>query len=106
MSLYVDPLGDMSLDVNLKYDFGTASDTGVIQPATFNVSSTGDSVVIFGATGSIFGTSTFGGDLDKVYNNNIIGSGKTIAIRIEDGSTNPSFTLDTIILEFAQNDRQ
>ena len=106
MSLYVDPLGDMSLDVNLKYDFGTASDTGVIQPATFNVSSTGDSVVIFGATGSIFGTSTFGGDLDKVYNNNIIGSGKTIAIRIEDGSTNPSFTLDTMLLEFAQNDRQ
>lgn len=106
MTLYAEPMGDMLLDINLKYDFGTSTNTGIIQPATFNVSSTGDSVYIFGSSNSVFGTATFGGELDKVYNKNVIGSGKTIAIRIEDSSTNPSFTLDTMLLEFAQNDRQ
>lgn len=106
MTLYAEPLGSMSLDVNLKYDFGTATNTGVVQPATLNVASTGSSVFIFGQTGAVFGSATFGGKLDKVYNKNIIGSGKTVALRIEDSSLNPSFTLDTILLEFRQNDRQ
>ena len=106
MTLYAEPMGDMLLDINLKYDFGTATNAGVIQPATFNVSSTGDSVYIFGSSSAVFGTATFGGELDKVYNKNVIGSGKTIAVRIEDNTINPSFTLDTMLLEFAQNDRQ
>ena len=106
MTLYAEPMGDMNLDINLSFDFGTATNTGVVQPPTTSVSSTGGSVYIFGSTNAVFGSATFGGELDKVYNKNVIGSGKTIAIRIEDNSTNPSFTLDTLLLEFAQNDRQ
>ena len=49
---------------------------------------------------------TYGGELDKIYNTNLIGSAKTIAIRIEENSTNPTFTLDTALLEYRQNDRQ
>ena len=49
---------------------------------------------------------TYGGELDKIYNTNLIGSGKTVAIRIADNSTNPTFTLDTAVLEYRQNDRQ
>lgn len=55
---------------------------------------------------SVTKLSYFGGELDKIYNTNVIGSGKTVALRITDNSTNPSFTLDTSILEFRQNDRQ
>jgi len=186
MTLYAEPTGPMNLDVNFKYDFDTSTNTGVIQPSTFNVSSTGASIFFFGGTSSVFaqttdftatasqtdfvtqdvpytvgadknkvtvtvnGTettgftvasvadgsnyditvtlntaanegdevfvvlippsvtlaTTFGGELDRVYNTNVIGSGKTVAIRIEDSSTNPTFTLDTAILEFRQNDRQ
>jgi hypothetical protein len=106
MTLYAEPRGSMELDFNLKFDFDTSTNTGIIQPNTITLSSTGNSVFIFGDTGSAFGTATFGGELDKVYNKNVIGSGKTVAIRIEDNSTNPSFTLDTILLEFRQNDRQ
>ena len=106
MTLYAEPNGPMELDVNFKYDFDTSTNTGIIQPNTFTVSSAGNSVFFFGGTTSVFGTSTFGGELDKVYNSNVIGSGKTVAIRIEDSSTNPKFTLDTAILEFRQNDRQ
>ena len=49
---------------------------------------------------------TYGGELDKIYNTNLIGSGKTVAIRIADNSTNPTFTLDTAVIEYRQNDRQ
>ena len=106
MTLYAEPTGSMNFDLNIKYDFGSTSNTSLIQPPTQTVSSTGTAVFIFGATSSLFNTATYGGELDKVYNTNIIGSGKTIAIRIEDSSTNPTFTLDTALLEFAQEDRQ
>jgi len=106
MALYAEPTGSMALDINVKYDFGTSTNTGVIQPSTQTIESTGTAVFIFGESNSVFDTSTYGGELDKVYNTNLIGSGKTIAIRIEDNSTNPTFTLDTALLEFRQNDRQ
>jgi len=106
MTLYAEPTGSMSLDLNVKYDFGSTTNTGVIQPATQNIESTGTAVFLFGDSSAVFNTATYGGELDKIYNTNIIGSGKTIAIRIEDNSTNPTFTLDTALLEFRQNDRQ
>ena len=106
MTLYAEPTGSMNLDVNLKYDFASGTSTSVIQPQTFNITSTGNTVFLFGGSSSVFGTATFGGELDSVYNSNIIGSGKTVAIRIEDNSNNPTFTLDTALLEYRQNDRQ
>ena len=106
MTLYAEPTGDMELDINIKYDFGTTTNKGVIQPPTQVISSTGESVFTFGASNAVFGTATFGGELDKVYNLQLIGSGKTMAIRVEDNSTNPTFTLDTALLEYNTNDRQ
>ena len=106
MTLYAEPTGTMDLDLNVKYDFGTTSNTGLIQPSTQRVSSTGTAVSLFGSSSSVFNTSSYGGQLDVIYPTNIIGSGKTIAIRVEDISTNPTFTLDTALLEFRQNDRQ
>jgi hypothetical protein len=106
MTLYAEPSGPMSIDVNIKYDFDTTTNTGVIQPKTQTIQSTGDSVFIYGSSAAEFGTATYGGELDVVYNTNLVGSGKTIALRLEDFSTNPTFTLDTALLEFRQNDRQ
>ena len=106
MTLYAEPSGPMDLGLNIKYDFDTTTNTGVIQPATQRVESTGDSIFLYGSSAAAFGTATYGGELDVVYNTNLVGSGKTIAIRVEDLSTNPTFTLDTALLEFRQNDRQ
>jgi len=68
--------------------------------------SEGDEVFVVLIPPSVTQATTFGGELDKVYNLNVIGSGKTVALRISDNSTNPTFTLDTALLEFRQNDRQ
>jgi hypothetical protein len=106
MTLYAEPTGSMDLDVNIKYDFDIRAGSSVIQPPTDVISSTGSTSFIFGSTSSVFGVATYGGQLDSVYDLNLIGSGKTVALRIEDNSTNPTFTLDTVLLEFRQNDRQ
>tara|TARA_Y100000389_G_C17468112_1_gene527618 strand:- start:3471 stop:5381 length:1911 start_codon:yes stop_codon:yes gene_type:complete len=219
MTLYAEPTANMTLDLNIKYDFASATDTKVVQPSTLQIASTGSEVFFFGESPSIFyklaewktetgstsptngqtsflvekvkynvgtdasrvvvykngqlqsgysvsttattetikaavvsnfnntvttvspavtaaaynttivlssgvlttdaieiyvlpvngsvsNSSKFGGELDKIYNTNIIGSGKTVAIRLEDFSTNPTFTLDTALLEYSQEDRQ
>lgn len=79
------------------YDITVTLDTG----ATLD-----DEVLVVLIPPSVTEVTTFGGELDKVYNLNVIGSGKTVALRISDNSTNPTFTLDTSLLEFRQNDRQ
>ena len=106
LTLYAEPTGSMNLDLNIRYDFSTSTNTSTLQPATQEISSTGTAVFLFGASDAVFNTAKFGGELDKVYTNNIVGSGKTIAMRIADNSTNPTFTLDTALLEYRQNDRQ
>lgn len=106
MTLYITPTGTTSIDLNMIYDFD--SDI-TIQPPKQSISSTGTSVFLYGASNAVYnllGGATYGGELDKIYNTNIIGSGKTVAIRISDFSTNPTFTLDTAVLEYRQNDRQ
>ena len=106
MTLYAEPTGNMEIDVNIKYDFDIKTGNGIIQPPTDAITSSGTSIFLYGSTSAVYGTATYGGQLDNVYNLNLVGSGKTLAIRIEDNSTNPTFTLDTALLEFRQNDRQ
>ena len=111
LTLYTEPRGNMELNFKLLFDFDSGKDTRVVQPDPIIIGSTvagggGSGVAIFGAATSLYGSSTFGGKLQKVYNENLIGSFHTVAMRIEDHSTNPSFTLDTAVLEYRQNDRQ
>jgi hypothetical protein len=106
MTLYAEPTGPMNIGLNVKYDFAAPTNTNVVQPATQRIESTGTAIFLYGSSAAVFGTATYGGELDVVYNTNLVGSGKTIALRVEDLSTNPTFTLDTALLEFRQNDRQ
>ena len=110
LTLYANPTGTMNVDINFKIDFDAGNDPSVIQPPAITVSSAaaGGGVHLFGASTSIYGGAgvTYGGVLDKIYKENLIGSFKTIAMRITDNSTNPTFTLDTAVLEYRQHDRQ
>ena len=110
LTLYAQPTGTMNVDVNFKIDFDAGNDPSVIQPPTIAVSSSaaGGGISLFGASTSLYGGSsvTYGGVLDQIYKQNLVGSFKTIAMRITDNSTNPTFTLDTAVLEYRQHDRQ
>ena len=70
------------------------------------IAPTSSGVFLYGVASSVYGTATFSGTLDKIYKENVIGSFKTVAMRITDNSLNPTFTLDTAVLEYRQHDRQ
>jgi len=107
---FINPEGSIDLDFNVKFDFESKSRNNVVQPETINIATAAAGIALFGA-GAVFGATippagTFGGTLEKIYPTNVIGSGKTVALRITDISTNPTFTLDTAVLEYKTNDRQ
>ena len=104
LTTYLEPTGSVSLDLNIKYDFGRIRGFDVIQPDTESLETTSTGVSFYGT--ATYGTSLYGGQLDTVYTNTVIGAGKTVALRYEDNSINPTFSLDTAILEFTTNDRQ
>ena len=106
LTTYVELEGAVSLTLGVKYDFERDRGFDVLQPEVDVISSTGTAVFFYGSPASVYGTAKYGGILDNVYENSLVGSGKTIALRISDNSTNPAFSLDTAILEYAQNDRQ
>ena len=116
MDLYVEPLGSFNLNVNILLDQNKA---GSVQPPQFSFSNSGGAAYFYDDPNATYGYYSTPGDpntavgdtvysvlLDESYNNQLVGSGKTVAIRFEDIGTNASFTLDTVVLEFSTNDRQ
>ncbi len=101
LTLYIEPTSGFDMDLHLKLDQGSRN---TVQPSAINLATTGGGLAYYGT--AVFGTDSYGGSLDNVYVNNVIGSGKTVALRVDDNSTNGTFTLDTALLEFSQNDRQ
>ena len=102
LDTYIKPEGSFTCDVSLKLD---RNEPNVIQPQPVTLSGSGGGFV-YGDAGSVFGTALYSTPGDQTFFNNIIGSGTTVALRIEDNSTNASFTLDTAVLEFSTNERR
>ena len=103
LDLYIKPFGAINISCNLRFN---QNKVGYIQPATFNVIQTGGAAGIYGENTSLFGSAVYGAARTQSYLNQVIGSGETVAIRIEDRSSDASFLLDTAVFEFATNDRQ
>lgn len=103
LDLYIKPFGAINITCNLRFN---QNRVGYVQPAAFNVIQTGGSAGIYGENTSLFGTALYGAPRTQSYLNQVIGSGETVAIRIEDRSSDASFLLDTAVFEFATNDRQ
>lgn len=110
LSLYTDPGGQMNLGFRLLFDFDSGDDTRIVQPDEITVASTsgGGGVFIFGATNAVYGGTgvVYGSKVKKLYNENLVGSFYTVAMRITSNDTNPPFTLDSAVLQYRQNDRQ
>ena len=106
MSLYVETTGSFKVNVNFTFDlFKSKNFNEGVKPPTIVLESSSDGVFIYGSSNTLYGTATYGSELDKIYNTPVIGSGKTFSFKIEDNSTNPSFSLDTAVFEYATFDR-
>lgn len=99
-TLYAKPTGLFEIELTLKFDYNQPNSS---KPPTITI--TGDGTTsIFGS--AIFGTSLFGGSVDEEYYNNVLGSGFTVALNYREKSTNPSYNLNFVILEFRNNERR
>jgi hypothetical protein len=106
LALYVETIGTFSASVNLDFDLYKVDNyTGGIAN-TIMLSSTSAGTYLYGSAEAVYGAALYGSQLDNVYNTNVIGSGRTVSLRIEDNSTNPSFSLDTAVFEYKVNERK
>lgn len=108
MTLYVETQGNFSITVDFNFDiYKIKNYNEQVQPNTIVLENLENaSLSIYGASSSLYGTSEFGVELDKVYNTPVVGAGSTFSFRIEDNSTNPSHSLDTAIFDYAIFDRR
>ena len=106
LTLYTEISGNFSINVNLDFDLFKVGNYSGGFANTIQLSSEAAGSFIYGSPTAIYGTSLYGTQLDNVYNTNVIGSGKTVSLRIEDKTTNPSFSLDTAVFEFVTNERK
>jgi len=99
-TLYLKTSGSFNFQVNVRFDYNPS---GSIQPPAF---------VLQSETGTgVWGQSTWGqfsysAAVSDYFTNQVVGSGMVVALRYEDTSTNPPFTLDYALLEFGTNERR
>ena len=101
--LYLDPLGSVAVNTNLKLDF---DDEGSIQPATIQLSNTSGNVGFYGSSTAVYGVVRYGTKLKKVFETQVIGSGFTVSLQFESSSIDSPFSLDAATLEFSTFDRR
>lgn len=104
MFLYTDPSGIVSFDAYLKLDFDQVD---AIQPEGVlinNILESSSSVSLFGL--GTYGSASFGGKLQYVFEAQLVGSGYTGSLVFESVGTNPSFALDAVTIEYANNARR
>ena len=106
LTLYAEPTGNMIFDVKLRYNFASSGDTATVQPDAITIENNGNTGYVFSGNTSLYGSATYGVILKRQYPLNVQGSGYTVSIRIEDNSSEPSYTLDTALLEFSNRDRK
>ena len=104
MFLYTDPAGIVSFNADLRLDF---DQIGTTQPTPISISNlleADTSVSVYGS--GTYGTGSFGGKLQYVFEAQLIGSGYTGSLSFTSDNTNPSFALDAVTIEYANNARR
>jgi hypothetical protein len=101
--LYTDPQGSFFSEINLLFDFNEA---GIIQPTpfVFDNSAASNAPAFYGT--SIFGTSTYGGTLQRIFESQTVGSGYVVSLQFRANSTNPPHSLDSATLEYGTYGRR
>jgi hypothetical protein len=99
--LYTDPQGSVTTNVSLKLDFDTE---GTIQPTAIELSNTTGTVGFYGQ--GLFGQIVYGSKLKKLFETQVIGSGFTVSLQFVSEGSDPPFSLDSAVLEYALHGRR
>ena len=104
--LYTDPTGSVEVDFQLVLDFDRFN-TGVIQPNVIPLANNTSNFSRFGSPTATYGTATYGsGNVDNILETQIIGSGYNASVSLTSDDTNPPFSLDAVVIEYAVNGRR
>ena len=101
LTTYVDPQGSITGSVTPKLDF---DEPNLAQPQPIGITNTTGVASFYGL--STYGTGVYGGKLKSTFTSQLVGSGFTFSLQYVFESTDPSFSLDAVTIEFATNDRQ
>lgn len=107
LTTFLDPEGSISGSVTPKLDFDETSSLQpepLIQPQPVLFDNEVDAAAFYGS--ARYGSASFGGNLQYVFINQLIGSGFTFSLQYQFDSTDPPFSLDAIAIELSSNDRQ
>lgn len=107
LTTFLDPEGSVSGVVTPKLDFDentSLQPEPLIQPQPVNFDNEVDAAAFYGS--ARYGSSSFGGNLQYSFINQLIGSGFTVSFQYTFDSTDPPFSLDALAIELAPNDRQ
>tara|TARA_R110001592_G_scaffold24954_2_gene95491 strand:- start:3766 stop:5946 length:2181 start_codon:yes stop_codon:yes gene_type:complete len=99
--LYTDPQGSVAFDLSLKLDFDEA---GTVQPAPISIQNVQGVVGFFGT--GVFGTTTYGAKLIKLFESQVVGSGFAVSFLFDSATQAPPFSLDALTVEYATNARR
>ena len=100
--IFVDPQGSFNCDFDVDFDFNQA---GTVQPPTIEISNTSTTASVYGS--STYGSGSFGGgNLRYVFDEQLTGSGFVAAFNFSTESTDPPFSLDSIVIQYGQYGRR
>jgi hypothetical protein len=101
LNTYIDAEGSVEGTANLKFDF---DDPGLIQPPSLDVSNISTLSSTYGS--GTYGATAYGTRPKSVFVNQTVGSGYSVSVQYTFNNMLPSFSLDSLVLEFATEDRQ
>ena len=101
--LYTDPEGSIDIRATPKLDF---DNFGTVQPSPIIISNSTTAVFFYGATRATYGSARYASKLRTLFESQLVGSGFTISLQFISEGSDPPFSLDAAMIEFATFDRR
>ncbi len=101
LTTYLDPRGSVTGSVTPRLDF---DEPNIIQPGPSSLTNNLSTASLYGT--AIYGTSTYGGKLQSLFTSQLVGSGFTVSLQYTFDGTDPTFSFDSIVIEYLNNDKQ
>ena len=101
--LYTDPEGSIDIRATPKLDF---DNFGTVQPNPIIISNSTTAVFFYGATRATYGSARYASKLGTLFESQLVGSGFTISLQFISEGSDPPFSLDAAMIEFATFDRR
>lgn len=104
LTSYIETNADLEITAQIILDNNKAD---VLQPPPVTISTnTSGTYYFWGFPDAIWNAFIYSDSVDNVFTSNLVGSSYTVSVNLSETSTSASFSIDTLLLEFKENDRR